>query len=654
MSTASECPPDISALRSAAVAARAQAETDKIVAAEASAVAATAVKAEKVEAAKAAAVARNTASASKKAADEADRALARAESKAEKAAKDAAKAQAAVEAKEAARVARQARIAAATENPLLGDDVDWPALGDWAAARLQDRLCYVEGAGWGMWVGSHWQFAVKARPECLDLVRDCYRGQLTQVTVKLNANPKSAQNILDHAQAELTLPRELFNAATSAHLVPFLDRTLDLKAGKAIPHDPKHYLTGCLQTRWNPKAKVARVVEAFSRFWPNDPATAEMFQTMVGISLTGEAQVKRVPFMVGDQDDALNNGDNGKSLVQGSLARLFGLGVGGLGASIKSGIIVDTGDRDANSHDSARVPLIWRRFALAAEFRTGSAINSGEFNLLSGGDPITARPPHAENAIQFVNTTTMWFSMNTVARFLTWDAATRKRLTPFPFTTRFYNHDVCPEGGQKKDYGLRAWLESDEGMEALALYAVQGARRFYRECGGGDIPDSPAVIALREKILTASNPFNDLFEECFVFHPEANTPKAALSAVVEVFNGERLKGADKDRFVRALAGQAVREVKIKGDRYWRGVGLTERGRKLAAARGFVVGTADADKVVRMRPGAPRFEIAPPHGAPVRFCYEDQLDAAWMALAKSLRVGGAWQTIPGNGRIRRVA
>lgn len=86
---------------------------------------------------------------------------------------------------------------------------------------------------------------------------------------------------------------------------------------------------------------------------------------------------------------------------------LFGLGVGGLGASIKSGIIIDTGDRDANSHDSARVPLIWRRFALASEFRAGSAINSGEFNMLSGGDPIVARPPHAENAIQFVSTATM-------------------------------------------------------------------------------------------------------------------------------------------------------------------------------------------------------------------------------------------------------
>lgn len=481
-----------------------------------------------------------------------------------------------------------ARAQARKTDPFLAKDIDYPALGAWLAQRAGDRACFVEGCGWGEWTGTHWQFSRKASASLLDRVRRSYGDRVGEVVSKLNANARSAHHILDHAQAALTRPRDLFNRPAVAHLVAFTNTTVDLRTGQAIPHDPKHYMTGCLPTEYDETADIQRVRDVFARFWPDDPETAEMFQTAVGYSLTGEVSAKRIFFMVGNQNAALENGDNGKSLVQNALLKMFGLGAGGWGAAIKSSLITDAGDRDANSHDGGKLPLIWRRFAMASEFRHGAAIDAGEFNRLSGGDIQTVRPPHGDQAIEFVNQAAMWFSMNTVPRFKTWDKATRVRLTPFPFTQTFWDPGCAPEGEPEKEIGLKEWLESAEGQKALALYAVRGAVRFYELNAGrpGNFPDSAAVSSLRDQILNTANPFSDMFEEWLTFSENADTLKSAMSLLLDQQLGHKARPHERDLFFSALKGLGVREVKIKGYRYWRGVGLSPEGRAIAATEGI--------------------------------------------------------------------
>lgn len=563
-------------------------------AAEASAYARVAPKDEKVAAARANAEKQAALKALKDALKVAQKAHKDAEAETEKAAKAAEKSakeaadKAAKEAEKAAKAdaKRNAAKAAAdlaadnADNPFFGDEINWQLLGKWLAERAKDRVCYVEGAGWGEWTGTHWEFSVKPQATLLDRVRRSWAGLDTPVTQKLNAGPRSAVYALEHAQGALTLDRQLFNAPRVAHLIAFKNTTVNLKTGKRMAHDPKHYMTGCLRTNYNEKANFQRVYDAFARFWPKDPETAVMFQTSIGYSLTAEVSAKRMFFMVGNQDNALANGDNGKSLVQNALVRLFGLGIGGWGAAVKSAIIVDTGDRDANSHDGAKGPLIWRRFSMSSEFRNGATINAGEFNLLSGGDALSARLPHSPLSVEFVNTTAMWFSMNTVPRFKTWDKATKVRLTPFPFLETFHDADSCPPGGQVKELGLADWLASDEGQEALALYAVKGAIRFYAVNGGkaGNIPDAPSVLAMRDQILATSNPYADLFEDMFVFDPMIDLQEKAVNTLLRDYLGQQAKTYEKDTFFKALNGMGVVKVKVKGERYLRGVGLTDRGR----------------------------------------------------------------------------
>lgn len=565
----------------------------KIAAAEASALEKVAPKEEKVAAALVTARAKAAVEAAQIALKDAEKALKAAEAESAKAAKKAtdeaekkAKADEKRMAAEFAAANEAERAAAVAENPFLAEEVDWPALGRWLAAKAKDRVCYVEGAGWGDWTGSHWEFASKPLPRLLDRVRRAYGSIVSPIVVELNKNHRSATFILEHAQGALTLPRHLFNSPAIAHLVAFRDCTVNLRTGQRMPHDPKHYMTGCLQCDYDEQADADRVEDAFARFWPDDPATAECFQTSIGYAMTGETSAKRMFFLVGNQDASLSNGDNGKSMVEGALVKLFGFGQGGLGAAVKSGIIVDTGDRDANSHDGARVPLIWRRFAMASEFRQGATVNAGEFNVLSGGDVISARPPHAEFAIPFVNVASMFFMMNTVARFKTWDRATRVRLTPFEFNQSFYDADKVPEGGQVKEIGLKEWLEEEggPGQRALALYAVRGAMRFYAHNGGraGNFPNSPAVEAFRDRILAAANPYVEMFNEWFEFSPDADTKQAAVSALLMRWLGHRPTMHEKDLFIAALKGAGVTgDPKIKGIYYWRGVGLTNEGRKIA-------------------------------------------------------------------------
>ena len=558
----------------------------RIEASEASARSTTASKDEKVDAARAAAEARAKVAVCNTALRDAAKALAKAESVAEKRAKDTAKAAAS----EKRARAKEGRRRLAANDPFLADEINWPALGAWLAARAADRICFVDGFGWGQWVGSHWEFSEKPQASLLDLVRAAYCDRASEVVTRLNANPKSAIYMLEHAQGALTLSRHLFNSPKVAHLVAFRNTAVDLRTGHRVPNSPMHYMTGSLQCDYDEKADLQRVVTAFARFWPNDPDTARMFQTAVGYSATGEVSAKRNFFMVGNQEASLSNGDNGKSMVQNALVRLFGLGLGGLGTAVKSAIILDTGDRDANSHDGAKTPLVWRRFAISTEFRHGASIDAGEFNRISGGDVQSIRPPFGQRAFEFVNVASMWFSMNTVPRFKAWDKATRVRLTPFPFTETFYDPGRAPAGCQEKELGLKEWLESDHGMRAVGLYAVRGAMRFYAHNGGkaGNFPDSPAVSELRDQILKVANPFAELFENWFVFSPQADTTKSAISALLGEHLGARPKGHEKDLFVAALKGEGVTEVKINGIRSWRGVGLSAEGRRVAASRGHRV------------------------------------------------------------------
>jgi len=545
--------------------------------AEKAALNATAAKADKVDAAKAAAEARAELTTEKRKLSGLEKDLAKAEKEAEKAAQEEAKRAASEERAEQRRIREQL----AESNPLMAFEVNYSALGAWVAKKAEDRACFVEGAGWGEWTGSHWQFSRRPSAELLDRVRRLYATEEGDVAEKLNANAKSAEYILDHAKGAMTLPREWFNSFRVAHLVAFKNVTVDLRTGETMPHDPEHYMTGALQCDYDKTADVKRIARTFARFWPGDPETAQMFRIAIGYSLTGEVAAKRMFFMTGDQDDANSNGDNGKSLVQNALVKLFGGGRGGWACSVKPGIILDTGDRDANSHDGAKTPLIWSRFAMASEPRKGSSIEAGEFNRISGGDEQTARPPHGEESIHFVNVASFWMSMNGVPRFKSWDKATKVRLTPFPFNQSFYDPGTAPAGYQEKEVGLADWLASEEGQKALGLYAVLGARAYYRINNGkaGNFPNSPAVESLREKILERANPYHEMFEEWFEFDPALDTTAPAINKLFQIYLGGRQpKPYEKEALVDAMAGHGVSKklVKVRGDRYYRGVGLTEK------------------------------------------------------------------------------
>ncbi|MFC2967337.1 hypothetical protein [Acidimangrovimonas pyrenivorans] len=514
---------------------------------------------------------------------QAEKDLAAAQSEAKKIAKDQAKLEAMNERAEARRIREQL----AEDNPLLAFEVNYSALGAWVAERASGRACYTEGAGWGEWTGTHWQFSRKPSAELLDRVRRLYAAERGEVAEKLNSNAKSAENILSHAKGALTVPRDRFNTFAVAHLIAFQNCTVDLRTGDTMPHDPEHYMTGCLQCDYDENADLDRVLRTFARFWPKDHETAEMFQTAIGYSATGEVAAKRSFFMVGNQDNALQNGDNGKSLVQDALVKLFGIGLGGWGAAVKPGIILDTGDRDANSHDGAKTPLIWRRMAMSSEPRKGSSIEAGEFKRLSGGDVQSARPPHAEHAVEFVNFASFWMSLNDMPRFKSFDRATRVRLTPFPFTETFYDPGTAPEGGQEKEFGLKEWLESEDGQKALALYVVSGAMKYYAANDGkaGNFPDSARVAELREQIMKNANPYREMFENWLEFSPRADVTKSSISSLLSDHLGGRPKDREKSAFEDALRGQGVTEVKVRGIRMWRGVGLTVEGRKVASLRG---------------------------------------------------------------------
>ena len=348
-------------------------------------------------------------------------------------------------------------------------------------------------------------------------------------------------------------------------------------------------MTGCLQCAYNVSADIGRVQSTIRRYWPSNPDTAEMFQTAIGYSMTGEVSAKRIFMLIGNQNDAFANGDNGKSLIQNALLQLFGSNTGGLGTSIKPTVILDTGKRDANGHDGAKTPLIGKRLAISTEPPRDAKFEPGEFNRICGGDIQSARLPYAKHSVNFVNIASIWVSMNTIPEFSTWDRATRTRLTPFPFNETFYAPGKAPDGCQERENGLDKCFQSEEGKQALGLYAVRGAIKFYAFNNGtaGNFPESKAVAEFRDEILKASIPFEYMFETLLEFRDDSDITKKVMLDLLTVYLGDNPKRNQQATFKGALQGMGVRIIKVKGERKWRGVGLTDKGRELAIKHGII-------------------------------------------------------------------
>lgn len=255
-------------------------------------------------------------------------------------------------------------------------------------------------------------------------------------------------------------------------------------------------------------------------------------------------------------------------------------------------------------NDLAR--LFGRRLVTASEVPRGHAFDEALVKQLTGGDRVPARFLHRE-FFEYVPKYKIWIAGNHRPAVSGDEDALWRRLVPLPFS-----HEV-PEA--QRDDRIKAHLcDLESGAIAMFAWAVDGCSIWQEEPLKSRRPVSVQVLIAEYR--KDSDTFGRFVEDCLVVEPEAWMPwKRFASTYREWCRSEGVQYPLGDRSLRErLRRLGATDLKLKGERGWRGVG--EKPRTSPVARAVV------DSTDRQDSSSAKFPIEGPIGE-----FADQLSGA---------------------------
>lgn len=386
---------------------------------------------------------------------------------------------------------------------------------------------YRPGMGWMHYDGLRWRFDEQGRA-----ARAAMQAVIRAVTeLESEALPAIAGDGRRRSAREqrrawgrsLETPRRVAAALESAETLPgasadedawdaddwALNTTaglLDLRTGQIEPHSRDQHCTGLVDAAYDPRAQCRALVQVLEHLSGGDPGVATFLTRWLGYCLTGSMAAEAFLFLSGAAE-------SGKSTLLSVFTRM--LGSYGEVASAES-----FASRPASSAASPELArLAGKRFVCVPE-AGGIRMDSARVKQIVGGDPIVARMLH-QNPVTFRPRFKLTFTANELAVIPDDDTGLRRRLLPLRI--------AAPVA--RRDAGIKAALESEEGRAALLALAMTGARAWM-----GDGADLAALRPPRQVLdevsvyLGEMDPLREWWDERVVIQPGASTTTARLHA----------------------------------------------------------------------------------------------------------------------------
>jgi len=379
-----------------------------------------------------------------------------------------------------------------------------------------ERLVYLHGdrfrwavdrRTWLAWDGRRWAEGSEDRVRALAL--DAIR-QTQAAGVRLDPNQPRQGNtkadILMHAirsedrrrvDAAVALARILDGVAIADKALdqqPMLlnvrNGTIDLGTGGLRDHDPEDYITQLVDVPFDLTAK-APTWEAFLKdIFLGNQSVIDYVQRAIGYSLTGSTAEQCIFYEHGA-------GDNGKSTF-----------IEAIGGVIGEDYMIPV-DKEAVLHADKNkgrgatpelVQLRGKRLGYISENDDDRVLDEGRIKALSGSGKTNARDLYESNAV-FVNTTKIWFDLNTLPKFNGVDDGIARRPRVIPFDWR-----VPPE---RKDRRLPEKLLAE--AQGILAWIVQGAVAWNRD----GLAAPPEVEYATREYVDEQNHLPAFFRDCY-------------------------------------------------------------------------------------------------------------------------------------------
>lgn len=397
-----------------------------------------------------------------------------------------------------------------------------------AAQSLRDRLAYVEGLSWLIYLPERgiWQIANEsAALNCVaDVVRTWYNGALltgdTDLIKKVSRlrHVSTPRAILAHILAMLSLSTDALDA--DRDLLCALNGVVNLRTGKLMPHDPKYLMTRQANADYVPNAKSEaweRALEALNtpdRGW---------FQVWSGCGLTGyqpDDHGAATPILTG-------TGSNGKSVLMTSITRAFG------GYAYMGSLALLMPD---NGKDLLRAAAHLRgvRLAYIEEFPDGTLHGAALKQVVS--TPTMKGEHKFKSEFTFNTTHSLMVSANTLPRLDEGTSAVVRRLAVLPFE---YRYVANPSSDKEKlmDANLLRELDTPEARAAILAWAVEGAKAYFA-AGQHVLPATEGMQAKKDEWLGSNDVLAEFFDEMLIEDPEGMIPWTHLYAAFNRRQGE--------------------------------------------------------------------------------------------------------------------
>lgn len=422
-------------------------------------------------------------------------------------------------------------------------------------------LAHVEGQGWLVWAGTHWErsdavaLEIMQRLPQLVLQEAIQAGEAgeTEKSQKLFRwaqrcdRLSTVKNSVVMASWSLRVREKELDAQTGE--LPVENGVLNLTTLALGAHRKLAWHTHVLPHPYDPYAECPRWRQFLGEVLPEEKLRRYV-QKAVGYSLLGDNR-EHVIFL------CHGSGANGKSVFLEVLSWLFGPYAHRADPELLM-------QRNADRHPTEIAAMRGKRLVVMQEVDPEGIWRSALLKSMSGDNSLTARKMR-ENPITFPITWTVWIAANHLPRSRDQSEAFWRRIKLIPF-----NVTIPPE---RRDRSL-SWRLREEVVGILA-WAVQGLRMYYQE--GLQEPDliEQANRAYREREDQVGR---FLKERCRV--GSGRTASSALYTAYQAWameEGERVLG--QKSFVAELGERRFERKRLKDGIYILGVEISTEEEK---------------------------------------------------------------------------
>ena len=340
--------------------------------------------------------------------------------------------------------------------------------------------------------------------------------------------------------------------------LPVLNGVVDLRTGEHRPGKPSDYFKSFAPTPWEGMETQAPTWEAFlESTFANDNELISFLSRLMGYATTGQTTEAVLPILHGA-------GGNGKTVFVQTIAETLGPELSG---PVEAELLLENRFHKLSGGPSSDlIHLRGRRLTWLSETNENRRLNAGKAKLLTGGDYITARAPHAVRQVTWKPTQKVFLLTNHRPKADAHDAALWRRVLLIPFELSFVVNPQKPNE-RKADLNLAGKLRAER--PGILAWLVRGCLTWQKE--GLNPPES--VLAATQGYRDAEDTIKTFLGERCIEDKMLHVRAAALYSAFKTWaeeNGERHMTGTK--FGRAL-GELYDSSKDMNGKFYIGLGL---------------------------------------------------------------------------------